>query len=126
KYTLVLFLEVHSHQKNLLDQSIYSHSSELKSMQNRSLFRHFLSATVGGIISAHTVILLFINGVIPLDQDQTNSPNKNEEQAKQEVVQTVASDDEEEIYSNIEEVSKAVVGVINLQEQNSVNSAKET
>src|SRR5699024_8705687 len=110
--------EDHSQQKNVLDESTNSHSSELKSKKNRSLFRHFLSATVGGIISALTVILLFINGVIPLDQDQTNSPNKSEEQAKQEVVQTVSSDDEEEISSNIEEVSKAVVGVINLQKQN--------
>lgn len=99
-----------------------SHSTTfVRTKQNRnspkrnSLLSLFLSATMGGIISALVVALLFMNEIIPVPESQTT--HENEEQTSEQTVKTLSSENEDEISSNVEEVSKAVVGVINLQNQ---------
>ncbi|WP_373895088.1 S1C family serine protease [Virgibacillus sp. CBA3643] len=78
-----------------------------------------LGGIVGGLISAVAVILLFTSGAIDLnDSAETSSetPNSSDNEST-EVVNTLSTDNADTA-SNMEEASKAVVGVTNLQQQN--------
>ncbi|MUK89759.1 PDZ domain-containing protein [Ornithinibacillus sp. L9] len=104
-------------------QAITSSSQPKK--KRTSSYNNIFSGIVGGIISAVTVAILFTNNIVPTDAD--NDPNSLplEEQNDPEIVATMSVDNEEIVSSNIEEVSEAVVGVINLRRQSIWTSNEE-
>jgi len=77
-----------------------------------------LGGLTGGIISAVIVAFLFISNIIPVDNgNHTDSSNINAtDPDTTEVTKTMQSDDAA-IAGDMEETSDAVVGVINLQQQ---------
>ncbi|MEN1968409.1 trypsin-like peptidase domain-containing protein [Lentibacillus sp. N15] len=81
-----------------------------------------ISGLVGGLISAVIVAALFLTNIIPtgnINQDtsssETNSSTNDQQEAAPTISNTVSSDDAD-VASDIDEVSKAVVGVINKQQ----------
>ncbi|MFD2044331.1 S1C family serine protease [Ornithinibacillus salinisoli] len=84
------------------------------------------SGMIGGIISAGIVTVLFTSNVIPIDtnEDSSNSLSVQEERDPG-IVTTMSVDNEEITSSNIEEVSEAVVGVINLKRQSIWTTSEE-
>ncbi|MBY7142321.1 trypsin-like peptidase domain-containing protein [Virgibacillus sp. NKC19-3] len=78
-----------------------------------------LGGVVGGLISAVAIIVLFTSGVIDLnDSAETSSETAGSSESQStEVVDSLSTDDASTA-SNMEEASKAVVGVTNLQQQN--------
>mgnify|MGYP001944365916 CR=1 FL=1 len=79
---------------------------------------HGISAVVGGLIggvvAAIIVALIFVNVGGADGQDQTSS--KEDTNVAPEIVETLATEDAE-VSTNIEEVSSAVVGVVNMQQR---------
>lgn len=71
---------------------------------------------LGGVVAAVIVALLFMNNVIPVDNNQADS-STGEENNQPNIIETLDSGDAD-VSTNIEEVAKAVVGVTNLQQQN--------
>jgi serine protease Do len=69
---------------------------------------------IGGVAAAIIVSLLFINNIIPID-NETAVPRDESSQAMN-IIDTFSDDDAHEA-TNIEEVSNAVVGVVNLQQR---------
>lgn len=77
-----------------------------------------LSGLIGGIVAAVVVVLLFTSNIIPLNNtnsEEATSANETES-GTPEIAQTIATGNTD-IASNIEEVSKAVVGITNLQQK---------
>lgn len=74
---------------------------------------------IGGIVAAVAVALLFTYNIIPLNNNTSNDGDTNSEQdsGTPEIAQTIATGNTD-VASNIEEVSEAVVGIINKQQQN--------
>lgn len=85
-----------------------------------------LSGIVGGIIAAITVLLLASNQIIPIDLENSdqNFGAGNGEEAEPEVIETLAAEDAE-VSTDISEVSKAVVGVVNMQQQSIWTESEE-
>src|SRR5699024_294930 len=65
----------------------------------------------GGITAAIIVSLLFINNIIPINSENTTPPPASSQANN--IIETFAGEEANES-TNIEEVSKAVVGVVNL------------
>nr|WP_241558964.1 trypsin-like peptidase domain-containing protein [Oceanobacillus halophilus] len=85
---------------------------------------------IGGIISAVIVTLLFTGGILNIQSPSSNvSSSTNQSQDAVEVdgtpmIEELSSEDAE-VSSNIQEVSKAVVGVVNLQQQSVWTGSQE-
>src|SRR5690606_16158338 len=79
---------------------------------------HGLSAVVGGlsggVVAAIIVALIFVTVGGADGQDQTSA--REETTVAPEIVETLATEDAE-VSTNIEEVSSAVVGVVNMQQR---------
>lgn len=92
---------------------------------NRSAI--FLSAVGGGIISAIVVVFLFTNNFVPLNSDQHDIPQNHSNPDSN--VTTVAQTDQEIDHTiestNIAETSEAIVGIVNLQQQDVWNPSQE-
>ncbi|WP_404451147.1 S1C family serine protease [Virgibacillus necropolis] len=71
---------------------------------------------IGGIVAAVVVVLLFTNNIIPLNNNNAGNSSSTQDSGTPEIAQTVATGNTD-IASNIEEVSKAVVGITNLQQK---------
>ncbi|WP_164670989.1 S1C family serine protease [Virgibacillus doumboii] len=97
-----------------------------KASKSNSGSKSLLSGIIGGVISAVIVALLFTTNVIPLNNDSSSgsASAQNNESETPEIAKTVAAD--ANVATNMEEASKAVVGVINLQQQNVWTPSKET
>ncbi|SFE34453.1 serine protease Do [Lentibacillus persicus] len=84
---------------------------------------NLLSGLIGGIVSAVIVVLLFTTNIIPNDgtnsgsNGSSNENNDNQSSNTPEVTETIASDNADTA-SNMEEASKAVVGVTRIQQTN--------
>lgn len=80
----------------------------------------FLSALGGGIISAIIVVLLFTSDFIPLSNNNNDDASQTHAQPDSNIT-TVAQTDQDIDHtvksSNIAETSEAIVGIINLQQQ---------
>ncbi|ASN07140.1 S1C family serine protease [Virgibacillus necropolis] len=72
---------------------------------------------VGGIVAAVAVVLLFTNNIIPLNNNNGSDSTSAQDNGTPEIAQTIATGNTD-VASNIEEVSEAVVGITNLQQQN--------
>lgn len=79
-----------------------------------------LSGLIGGIVAAVIVVFLFTSNLLPTTNssgsEEAVPATTNETNAKQ-IANTIVSDDAD-IATNINETAKAVVGVLNLQQQN--------
>jgi serine protease Do len=93
------------------------------SSKNKTWLYVMISGISGGVISAAIILLLVVNGVIP-SQQTSQSLTAAEEESEPEVVQTVGSEDTE-ISASIEDTSKAVVGVLNMQQQSIWEQSEE-
>ncbi|WP_240456657.1 S1C family serine protease [Virgibacillus halodenitrificans] len=74
----------------------------------------FLGGLAGGLIAVVLIAVLLFSNILPLAS--TADENTSSDSSTANVVKTMASDDAE-VSSNIDETSKAVVGVANLQQQ---------
>lgn len=111
-------------------QTAYAASSESKpkkQKKSRGWFRGFASGVVGGIISSVLVILLLGNQLLPAAsgvQDSSTGDSTSSNNSSEGVVPTMASDDAD-VSADISEVSKAVVGVLNMQQQSLWEDSQE-
>lgn len=76
---------------------------------------------IGGIVAAVAVVLLFTTNIIPLNNNSSASDGSEasaaaDQSGTPEIAQTIATGDTDDAF-NIDEVSEAVVGVINKQQQ---------
>ncbi|MCG5104805.1 S1C family serine protease [Oceanobacillus alkalisoli] len=73
---------------------------------------------VGGVVAAAVVAVLFVTNIIPLDGITETSPvTQNQSSETPAIIDTFSSEDATSSTS-IQEVSEAVVGVVNLQQRN--------
>ncbi len=103
-----------------------SAKSKQEKPKQKSGAKTLMSGIVGGVISAVIVALLFTTNIIPLNKQENSNTASSEstEQSAPEIAETVASDSTN-IASNMDEVSKAVVGVINKQQQSVWTQSKQ-
>ncbi|SES97364.1 htrA-like peptidase. Serine peptidase. MEROPS family S01B [Oceanobacillus limi] len=97
------------------------------SNKSKSKLSGLLSGIFGGIISAVIVTLLFTNNIIPIQNEETGTAEAQatEDQNNAEFVTTMSVDNDEISASNLEEVSEAVVGVLNLRRQSIWTTSEE-
>lgn len=90
--------------------------------------RGFLGGFFGGIVAVAIAILLISTNIIPISNetasDVPTSSSPSQDSNASDIVKTLATDDAKES-SDIEEVSKAVVGVINMQQQSAWEDSEE-
>ncbi|MEC5424654.1 trypsin-like peptidase domain-containing protein [Virgibacillus sp. C22-A2] len=107
-----------------LEESIHSNSTKIKkNYKSKSGLHILLAGIVGGVISASIIVLLMTANILPL-QHSSNTSASTQENTTPDMVRTLASDNAE-LASNIAEVSEAVVGVINLQQQSVWTQSEE-
>lgn len=90
--------------------------------------RGFIGGFFGGIVAVAIAVLLFSTNIIPMS-NQTSGGTPSQSDGSQgdnasNIVKTLASDDAKES-SDIGEVSKAVVGVINVQQQSAWDEGED-
>ena len=91
----------------------------------RSGMSAFVGGITGGIVSAAAVLMLVANNMLPFVTDTGNDTNPVTQDASPSVVQTMASEDAETAIG-IDEATKAVVGVLNMQKQDIWSGSEET
>ncbi|WP_152656153.1 S1C family serine protease [Oceanobacillus sp. CFH 90083] len=111
-------------------QTTYVTSSAAKSQQpkkSRRWFSGFFSGALGGIISSVLVILLLGNQLLPASDgilSSSEGENAAPSSSSESIIPTLATDDAD-VSADISEVSQAVVGVINMQQQNLWEGSQE-
>ncbi len=96
-----------------------------KKTKNHSWLSGFFGGLAGGVITAIIIAVLLMNNIIPVSQNAGSTGNVNTEQSDAaNIIATLASD-EANVSTNIEEVAKTVVGVVNLQQRNVWNGDEE-
>ncbi|WP_404457489.1 S1C family serine protease [Oceanobacillus kapialis] len=98
-----------------------------KPTKNRSGLQFILGGLSGGIVSVAVIIALVMTNVIPINMDASSSAandNGNSSSASPDIVETLASEDAS-MSSSIEETTKAVVGVSNMQQQSIWTESQE-
>ncbi|RDW15051.1 S1C family serine protease [Oceanobacillus chungangensis] len=94
-----------------------------KTKEKKTWVSALFGGVVGGLISAIIIVLLFTNNIIP-NGNGNDSNQSAENDGSPEVVETLASEDAD-VSTNIEEVSNAVVGVSNMQQQSIWTESEE-
>ncbi|AXI08003.1 serine protease [Oceanobacillus zhaokaii] len=98
-------------------------TTKKKPKVKRSWISALFGGVVGGVISAIIIVLLFTYNIIPNDNgNDSNQAAENDDSP--EVIETLASEDAN-VSTNIEEVSNAVVGVSNMQQQSVWTESEE-
>lgn len=92
------------------EQPVVKKTVEKKSRRG---FSAVAGGLIGGIVAAVIVTLLFTSNIIPLNNQADNAAVETTAPAN--IIKNLSSDDAH-VSTNIEEVSKAVVGVVNLQQ----------
>ncbi|MEK4303450.1 S1C family serine protease [Oceanobacillus sp. FSL K6-0251] len=111
-------------------QQTYVASSETnppKQKKSKGWFRGFFSGAIGGIISSVLVVLLLGNQLLPASEgimDSSGGETASSSASSESIIPTIASDDAD-VSADITEVSQAVVGVINMQQQNLWEDSQE-
>ncbi|MDM8100152.1 S1C family serine protease [Oceanobacillus oncorhynchi] len=111
-------------------QQTYVASSETnppKQKKSKGWFRGFFSGAIGGIISSVLVVLLLGNQLLPASEgimDSSGGETASSSASSESIIPTIASDDAD-VSADISEVSQAVVGVINMQQQNLWEDSQE-
>jgi len=119
------YMNNHTDDNEQPDHNNRVHPRHSSNKSNRTVL--FLSAIGGGIISAIIVVLLFTSEFIPLNNNQYDDPQAHAKPDSN--ITTVAQTDQEIDHtvesSNIAETSEAIVGIINLQQQDGWNPSQE-
>ncbi|MFD1415200.1 S1C family serine protease [Oceanobacillus jeddahense] len=111
-------------------QTTYVASSETKppkQKKSKGWFSGFFSGAIGGIISSVLVVLLLGNQLLPASEgalDSSGGETASSNASSESIIPTIASDDAD-VSADISEVSQAVVGVINMQQQNLWDGSEE-
>ena len=84
-------------------------------IKKRNGLSGLVGGLLGGVVAAVIVALLFMNNIIPVDNNQANS-SAGDENNQPSIIETLDSGDAD-VSTNIEEVANAVVGVTNLQQR---------
>ncbi|WP_080875384.1 S1C family serine protease [Oceanobacillus timonensis] len=120
-----------SEQNRTIDeqQTTYAASPEQKpqrAKKSRRWFSGFLGGAVGGIVSSILVILLLGNQLLPASEGVSDSSGGESASSdtSESIVPTIASDDAD-VSTDISEVSQAVVGIINMQQQSLWDDSEE-
>ncbi|RKQ12836.1 PDZ domain-containing protein [Oceanobacillus bengalensis] len=110
------------------DWNNYQERNTFKSQQKtkKNWVSGFFGGVIGGVISAIIVSLLFTNGVIDNEANSAsgNEPTAMEVDGTPAMIETLSSEDAN-VSTNIGEVSEAVVGVVNLQQQSIWTGSEE-
>lgn len=88
--------------------------------QKRSGVGVLLGGLIGGIVAAVVVVLLFTTNIIPINNNTTNNgkeASSADQSGTPEIAQTIATANNN-FANSFEQASKAVVGIINKQQQN--------
>ncbi|WP_084157421.1 S1C family serine protease [Oceanobacillus manasiensis] len=100
-------------------------SENVKPTKNKSGLHFILGGISGGIVSVALIIALIMTNIIPINTTSSASEGDgNSSSSTPDIVQTLASD-EATLSSSIEETSKAVVGVSNMQQQSVWTDSQE-
>ncbi|GAA0321280.1 serine protease HtrC [Oceanobacillus oncorhynchi subsp. oncorhynchi] len=111
-------------------QQTYVASSETKppkQKKSKGWFRGFFSGAIGGVISSVLVVLLLGNQLLPASEgimDSSGGETASSNASSESIIPTIASDDAD-VSADISEVSQAVVGIINMQQQNLWEDSQE-
>ena len=111
-------------------QQTYVASSETKppkQKKSKGWFSGFFSGAIGGVISSVLVVLLLGNQLLPASEgimDSSGGETASSSASSESIIPTIASDDAD-VSADISEVSQAVVGVINMQQQNLWEDSQE-
>lgn len=111
-------------------QQTYVASSETKppkQKKSKGWFSGFFSGAIGGVISSVLVVLLLGNQLLPASEgimDSSGGETASSNASSESIIPTIASDDAD-VSADISEVSQAVVGVINMQQQNLWEDSQE-
>ncbi|RLL42160.1 PDZ domain-containing protein [Oceanobacillus piezotolerans] len=99
---------------NIEEQSTYRANPK----KQRNWGSIFLGGIVGGVISAVVVVLLLTSGIIDIDSaaDGSNNEEATETSGEPQMIDNLSAEDAT-VSTDIQEVSEAVVGVVNLQQQ---------
>ncbi|API91690.1 serine protease [Virgibacillus pantothenticus] len=115
--------------EELIHQNHYSNHDENtpanNKSSNKSMLHFFLGGISGGVVAVLIIAVLMFTNIIPINQGNGNgSASAGEDKQAAEVVKTLTSEDAD-VATNIEETSKAVVGVINMQQQSIWTESQE-
>lgn len=105
-----------------INTGIAGSANQKRHPKQKSGSKSVLGGIIGGVISAVIVVLLFATNVIPFNNGEGNdsatasAENNSADTATPEIAKTVASGNFD-IASTMDEASKAVVGIINVQKQ---------
>lgn len=91
---------------------------------NRSLKSGLFGGLAGGLLSAAIVAFLFLNNMVPLENGGSSPVTESESMAVSSIIDNLSTEDAD-VSTNIGEVSEAVVGVVNLQQQNVWTESQE-
>src|SRR5699024_6652000 len=110
------------------EQLIHSYEEEIATLKKnqknkRGILFHITTGIVGGIVAAAIVLLLISSNLIPMFD--TNTMNQEPLKQDTETMSTDLTDDSKIGDTPIGEVSKAVVGVKNISQQNPWTDVQE-
>ncbi|MFD1067093.1 S1C family serine protease [Oceanobacillus locisalsi] len=113
-------------------QATYNASTEQKPQRSKKPNRWlsgFFGGAIGGIVSSILVVLLLGNQLLPASEGVSNSSGGGGEESaspetSESIIPTIASDDAD-VSTDISEVSQAVVGIINMQQQSLWDESEE-
>ncbi|RYG74309.1 PDZ domain-containing protein [Lentibacillus lipolyticus] len=91
------------------------HHSEVPRKKSRT--GRFVSALIGGVVSAVIVTLLFTMNIVPVQGDGSSNSSvsaENDKSGTPDIAETITSGDAD-VAANMQEATKAVVGVVRMQ-----------
>ncbi|WP_163971745.1 S1C family serine protease [Oceanobacillus halotolerans] len=106
-------------------------STKVNQKPKKRQTKYILSGLLGGVISAIIVTFLFTNNLIPISINEDNSTNQiasaeNNEPENTPVISNDIVSEDADTASNINETSEAVVGILNMQQQNIWTPSQES
>lgn len=117
------YYQLGSFKEKRLENSDY----KTKRKSNKNWISGLIGGIIGGVISTLVVILLVTNGTLHITQGEY-TPNENSEAVEvntsPDMIKSLSAE-EASVSTNIQEVSEAVVGVINLQQQSIWTDSEE-
>ncbi|MGM8212484.1 S1C family serine protease [Virgibacillus sp. W0430] len=81
----------------------------------KGMLTHVLSGITGGVIAATIILMMLITNILPISEAHENQAQASQPESNVQHVSTDVLSEEQPL--NIENVTKAVVGVTNLQQQ---------
>src|SRR5690625_6064046 len=110
-------MEHHDHDQHDSQQEVIEQSENQKQEHHKKgRFSGLLNGMFGGIISAIVIIVLLANNIITIGDGETVSNASTTKSVNTTPISTLITEDDQNPAS-IDKVSQAIVGVVNLQQQ---------